>query len=138
VDGSPIDKLMAAIDVSDVDAAMALFGPAPRLMTVDARRADGSEAVRELLVSFLGSLRSCRHAITAQWHPDDVWIAEVDASYELQDGLEITHLPRVFVARMESGLITDLRGYGAHEHQLTDHRTADAGIWIGGHWIPPL
>jgi hypothetical protein len=59
-------------------------------------------------------------------------------SYELQDWLRLEGLPRVFVARMGSGGIADLRAYGAHEHPLSDHRTGEEGMWIGNRWIPPL
>jgi hypothetical protein len=135
---SPVEQLLGAIDRRDVDAVMALSAPDVRLLTVDGRRAHGTDAVRELLTKFLGQLRSSTHRITAQWHVDDVWIAEVDVSYELQDWLRLEGLPRVFVARMGSGGIADLRAYGAHEHPLSDHRTGEDGMWIGNRWIPPL
>jgi hypothetical protein len=135
---SPVEQLLGAIDRRDVDAVMALSAPDVRLLTVDGRRAHGTDAVRELLTKFLGQLRSSTHRITAQWHVDDVWIAEVDVSYELQDWLRLEGLPRVFVARMGSGGIADLRAYGAHEHPLSDHRTGEEGMWIGNRWIPPL
>ncbi len=66
---------------------MALMAPDVRMLVADGRRAEGTEAVRHLLGEFLGQLRSTTHQITAQWHEDDVWIAEVDASYELSDWL---------------------------------------------------
>jgi hypothetical protein len=135
---SPVEQLLGAIDRCDVDAVMALSAPDVRLLTVDGRRAHGTGAVRELLTKFLGQLRSSSHTITAQWHVDDVWIAEVDVSYELQDWLRLEGLPRVFVARMGPGGIADLRVYGAHEHPLSDHRTGEEGMWIGNRWIPPL
>jgi hypothetical protein len=137
VDGSPIEKLVAAIDTLDADAVMAQLGPEPRLLTVDGRRASGHEAVHALLEEFLASLRACSHKITGQWHQDDTWIAEIEASYELQDSLELSGLPRVLVAGIDSEQIADLRAYGAHEHPLTEHRTAGEGLRIGS-WIPPL
>src|SRR5438105_15182851 len=135
---SPLEQLLGAIDRRDVDAAMALSAPDVRLLTVDGRRAEGREAVRKLMTDFLSVLRSLSHRITAQWHVDDVWIAEVDASYELQDWLRLHDLPRVFVARVAAGGIADLRAYGAHEQPLTDHPTGEEGMWIGSRWIPPL
>jgi hypothetical protein len=137
VDESPIQELVTAIDTLDADAVMALLGPEPRLLTVDGRRANGREAVHALLEEFLASLRACSHKITAQWHQNDTWIAEIEASYELQDTLELTRLPRVLVAAIESERIADLRAYGAHEHPLTEHRIGGEGLRIGS-WIPPL
>jgi hypothetical protein len=90
------------------------------------------------MAGFLGELRATRHRITAQWHIDDVSIAEVEADYELRDHLELRALPRVFVVRTSADGITDVRVYGAHEHALTEHRTGDEGMWVGGRWVPPL
>jgi hypothetical protein len=135
---SPLEQLMQAMDTRDVDAMMGLMAPEARLMTVDGRHAEGTDAVRELLNEFFGELRSTSHRITAQWHEDDVWIAEVDASYELKDWLQLNALPRAFIVRTGPGGITDVRAYGAHERPLTDHRTGEEGMWIGSRWIPPL
>ncbi len=117
---------------------MALFAPDGHLLTVDGQRVEGADAARELLTALLAELRTCTHRITAQWHVDGVWIAEVDASYELRDWLQLNDLPRVFVARMSAEEIADLRVYGAHEMPLTEHPTGEEGMWIGTRWIPPL
>ena len=135
---SPIAQLLEAVDRRDVEGVMALVVPEVRLLAADGSRAEGTEAVRELLGSFLAALRSTAHRITAQWHEDNVWIAEVDADYELQDWLELKALPRVFIVRTGDGAIADLRVYGAHEHPLTEHRTGEEGMWIGTRWVPPL
>ena len=135
---SPIDQLLGAVDRLDLDAAMALFAPDGRLLSADGHRADGSAAVRELLTEFLSTVRSTTHRITAQWHPDNVWIAEVEATYELQDFLQMKALPRAFVLRGGPDGIADLRIYGAHEHPLGEERTESRGIRIGERWIPPL
>ena len=135
---SPIEQLLKAVDELDVDAAMALAAPDIRFLMADGRRGEGAEAVRELLTDFLSTLRSTTHRITAQWHEADVWIAEVDASYELRDYLKLTALPRAVVARTGPDGIADLRVYGAHERPLTEHRTGEEGMWVGGRWIPPL
>jgi SnoaL-like domain len=138
VDDSPLGQFLEAVDRLDVDAVMALAAPDVRILTADGRHAEGADAVRALLADFLGSLRSTAHRITAQWHVDDVWIAEVDATYELRDWLQLNALPRAFVLRMEPEGIADLRAYGAHERPLTEHRTGEEGMWIGDRWIPPL
>jgi len=138
VKGSTLEQLLAAIDGLDVEAVMALVGPEPRFLAADGRRAAGAGEVRELLTELLAALRSTTHRITAEWHLDDVCIAEVDADFELQDFLELKALPRVFILRTADGRIADLRVYGAHEHPLTDHRTGEEGMWIGMRWVPPL
>jgi hypothetical protein len=135
---SPIERLLAAVDRLDVDAAIALAAPTCRMLAVDGTRADGSEAMRKLLSNFFGSLRSMTHHITAQWHVDNVWIAEVEGSYELMDWLQLNALPRAFVVRDGPDGFVDLRVYGAHERPLTDHRTGEEGMLIGERWIPPL
>ena len=135
---SPIDQLLRAMDRLDVDAAMALFASDIRLLTAYGQRAEGAEAVRALLSDFVATLRSTTHRVTAQWHQDNVWIAEVETDYELQDWLQIRAVPRAFVLRVGPEGFVDLRVYGAHEHPLTEHRTGDEGMLIGKRWIPPL
>src|SRR5437588_2412326 len=95
--GSPIEQLLEAVDRRDLEGVTALLAPGARLLCADGRRAVGVDAVRELLTDFLDTLRSSAHHITAQWHLGDVWIAEVDASYELEDWLRLDALPRAFV-----------------------------------------
>jgi SnoaL-like domain len=138
VSDSPIQRLVEPMDELDVDGLAALFAPDGRLMTADGRHAEGAEALRALLTEFFDTLRSTKHTITAEWHQDNVWIAEIAASYELRDWLRLTDLPRVFIVRSGSEGIHDLRVYGAHEHRLTDHRTGEEGMWVGSRWIPPL
>ncbi len=138
MNGSPIEQLLKAMDELDVDAAMALMAPDVRFLAVDGRRGQGADAVRKLLTDFVSTLRSTSHRITAQWHQDGVWIAEVDGSYELEDYLQLNALPRAFVVRMGPDGIADLRAYGAHEQPLTEHRTGEEGMWVGGRWVPPL
>jgi SnoaL-like domain len=138
VSQSPIDKLLGAIDKLDVEAAMALMAPDCRLLTADGRRAEGTGAVRGLLTDFLARLRSATHRITAQWHQDDVWIAEVEANYELTDWMKTGTLPRVFVLRQGPAGLTAVHAYGAHEQPLSEYRTGEEGMRIGGRWLPPL
>lgn len=138
MDESPIAQLLGAIDKLDLEAAAALFARDARLLSLDGRSAMGIEAVRELLAEFLDLLRSSAHRITAQWHQQNVWIAEVEATYELQDFLKMKALPRAFVLRDGPDGIADLRIYGAHEHPLGEERTESRGIRIGERWIPPL
>ncbi len=133
---SPIDQLLSAIDKLDMDAVMALLAPDVRLLTADGRRAEGTAPVRELLADFLAMLRSCTHRITAEWHPDDVWIAEIEATYELKDRTRIGALARAFVLRARSDGVADLHVYGASERPLSDR--PKAGIWLEGRWLPPL
>jgi hypothetical protein len=138
VSESRIDKLLEAVDRLDVDAAMSLVAADCRFLTADGRCAEGREAVRNLLADFLGTLRSASHRITAQWHQGDVWIAEVEATYVLEDWLKESGLRRAFFLREGPDGIEDLRVYGAHERPLTDHRTGEEGMWIANRWFPPL
>jgi SnoaL-like protein len=135
---SPIDRLLAAIDKLDVQAVIDLVAPDTRLLTADGRRAQGIEPVRQLLTDFVATLRSTKHRITAQWHQDDVWIAEIEATYELQDWLLIPAVPRAIILRDGPDGIEDVRFYGAHEHPLGEHRTGEEGTRIGNRWVPPL
>jgi hypothetical protein len=135
---SPIDQLLEATDRLDVDAVTALLAPDVRFMSADGRRAEGRDAARKIVSEFFATLRATTHRITEQWHVDDVCIAEVDASYELQDWLQLNDLPRAFFVRMGSDGIADVRVYGAHERPLTDHRTGEEGMWVGSRWVPPL
>ena len=138
MDDSPVVKILQAIDNRDVDATMALVSPDVRMLAVDGRRAEGADATRALLTDFLSGLRSMTHRITAQWHPDDVWIAEVEATYELPDRSTLCDLPRVFVVEGGPSGVAALRVYGDHEPPLRDLEAAEQGIHLGGRWIPPL
>jgi len=117
---------------------MEMVAPDCRLLVVDGRRAEGAEAVRALLASFLDAVRSTTHRITAEWHQEGVWIAEVDVDYELIDWLRITARPRAFVLRQGPQGLADIRVYGAHEQPLADRATGEQGLHVGGRWIPPL
>lgn len=134
---SPVDQFLDAIDTHDVEAAMRFFAPDCRLLTVDGRRVEGADVIRELFTDFLAMLRSVTHGITAQWQQDDVWIAEVDVSYELQDRSKIRR-PRAFVVRTGPEGFVEMHVYGAHERPLAERSTGDEGMQIGGRWIPPL
>jgi ketosteroid isomerase-like protein len=138
VSESPIEQLLGAIDKRDVEGAMALMAPHCRLLVADGRRAEGAAGVRALLTDFVATVRSTTHSITAQWHEGDVWIAEVEASYELRDWLKISALPRACVLREGPDGVAELHVYGAHERQLSDQGTEAEGMRIGGRWIPPL
>ena len=135
---SPLVDFLAAIDKLDIDQAMALCASDCRLMTVDGRHAEGRQATRDLLDEFLGQVRSTTHRITAQWHEDDVWFAEVLADYELKDWLKVEGLPRAFVIRTGGEGICDLRVYGANERKLIDHQSGEEPFRIGGRLVLPL
>jgi hypothetical protein len=135
---SPIDRLMEALDRLDLDGAMALLAPDSRLLSADGRRAEGTDAVRTLLGSLLGELRATSHNVTAQWHADDAWVAEVEATYELTDGTQTADLRRAFILRESPQGLTDVHVYGAHELPLDDERAEHGSLRVGGRWIPSL
>jgi hypothetical protein len=130
--------MLDALASLDADAAVALMAPECRFLAADGRRAEGVDAVRALLADHLSVLRSTAYRITAQWHQDDAWIAEVEADYELKDWLQVTAVPRALVVREGPAGVTDLHVYGAHERPLADHGSASGGIRLGGRWMPPL
>ena len=137
--GSPLDEFLRAVDDLDADAVMALMATDCRVLTADGSRAAGTEAVRALLGGFLATLYSTTHRVTAEWHVDDVWIAEVDAGYEFkEDRLRIGNLPRAFVARGGPDGLSDVRVYGAHEHRLDDDVESGQGLMFAGRRLPPL
>ncbi|MBV9660366.1 MAG: hypothetical protein JO337_04345, partial [Acidimicrobiales bacterium] len=119
------------------DAVVDLCTTECRFATVDGRRAEGREEVRRLLSSFMGDLRSTSHQVTEMWHQEDVWLAEVLATYEMRDWLKIEALPRAFVIRAVPEGICDVRVYGANERQLND-RSGDEPYRSGGHLVLPL
>jgi len=135
---SPLGQLLRAIDQLDLEAAMALAAPEARLLTVDGRRAEGRAATRELLGEFLAALRSSTHQLTAEWHVENVWIAEMQASYELEDRALLGPFRRAFILRDGPAGFVDLHAYGAHERPLTDRPSGEREMRLGGHWIPPL
>lgn len=136
--GSLLEQFITAIDEGEIERAMALIDPNIQVLVVDGRRAEGAAGLRALLGEFLATLRSSTHRITAQWHQDDVWIAEAEATYELRDRSLLGELPRAFVSREGPGGIAELRVYGAHEHPLGDRPSDDRGLRLGGRWMPPL
>jgi SnoaL-like domain len=137
VERSPLVELLTAIDKLDVEAAMALCAPDCTFMTVDGRHAEGRPAVTRLLTDFLSVLRSTSHQITAHWQQDDVWIAEVSASYELRDRLRLEQLRRAFFVTTGAGGIRHVRVYGANERQLVDRGDTEP-MRMGGRMILPL
>ena len=97
VSDSPLVALLAALGRRDADAVVALCSPDCCLATADGRRAEGHPEVRGLLARFLSDLRAATYEVTAQWHQENVWFAEVLASYELRNWLRLERLPRAFV-----------------------------------------
>ena len=94
--------------------------------------------MRVLLGQFLSDLRSASYQVTAQWHPDGVWIAEALATYEMRDWLRLERLPRVFVVEAGADGISAVRVYGANERPLADFGTADESSRVGGRLLLPL
>jgi SnoaL-like protein len=138
VDASPLTRWLEAIDRLDADAAVSGLAPDARVLAADGDQAQGAREAGGLMAAFLSRLASVSHQITAQWHVDDVWIAEVEATYELTDHYQTGPLLRVVIVRAGPQGITELRVYGAHERPLTEHRSGEEGMWVGGRWVPPL
>jgi hypothetical protein len=138
MDQTPVEQILAAMDALDAEATLALITPDCVFLTVDGRQAVGKEAVRTLLTDFLGMLRATSHRVTGQWHDGDVWFAEVDSTYELQDRLRLEGLPRAFLVKADEAGVSVLRVYGARERPLDERPNREAGVRVGARWIPPL
>jgi len=138
VSASPIDQLLRAVDELDLEATVALAAPDAEILVVDGRRGQGTGAVREVFSELFATLRSSEHRITAEWHEQDVWIAEVQATYELRDRTRIAELRRAFVLREGPDGFCELHVYGAHERPLGERRGGEGEMRLGGHRIPPL
>ena len=138
MDASPLTRWLEAIDRLDAEAAVEGLAPDARMLAADGTQAHGARPAGGLMGAFLSRLTSVSHRITAQWHVDDVWIAEVEATYELTDHYQTGPLPRAVIVRAGPEGITELRVYGAHERPITEHRTGEEGMWVGGRWVPPL
>jgi len=96
------------------------------------------ESIFERLGDFLAQLRSTSHRIAGHWHEHDVWIAEVEAEYVLQDWLRLDGVPRAFVVRAHAAGVAMVHVYGAHEARLSEHGSEERGFVFGGNWVPPL
>src|ERR1700756_4345133 len=84
--GSPIAAVLRAVDSLDVDACVSMLSPTCRLLLADGRTANGAQQGRAVLGDFMAALHATTHRITSEWNPEpDVWIAEVEATYELLD-----------------------------------------------------
>lgn len=137
-DPSPVREFLAALDKLDLDAATALLATDCRVLMADGQRSEGRPGIRSILQRLLGGLRATSHTITAEWQFGDMWVAEVDASYEMRDWLYLDHLPRAFFVQRGRDGISDIRVYGAHEQPLTARRGDDDHARIGGRWWLPL
>jgi hypothetical protein len=138
MDVSPMERLLIAIDERDVDAIVALLAPDVQFLGVDGRRADGRDEARRLISDALSMVRSLSHEITSQWQHDEVWIAEVRLTYELQDWFLLRDAPRALFVHQGPEGITELHIYGAHERPLAEHRGDRSELRIGGTPMLPL
>jgi hypothetical protein len=138
VEASPLTRWLEAMEALDADGAMSTFAPDVSLLMADGSRVHGHDEASRLISGFLGQLRSLSYEVSAQWHVQDTWIAEAQATYELTDHFRTAAVPRAVFARVSEAGIVELRLYGAHERPLAEHRTGEEGMWVGGHWVPPL
>lgn len=135
---SPISAVLRAMEALDVDACISLFERDGRLLSTDGDVAEGLDAVRAVLRKLFGDLRAATYRVTAQWHPEeDVWIAEVDATYDLKEhGLRGPY-PRAIVLR-GGREIAELRVYGRHELPLTESAVPYQEVLAGNRWLATL
>jgi hypothetical protein len=67
-----------------------------------------------------------------------VWVAEIEADYELADRSRLLRLPRALILRRGKDGIVELHVYGAHEQAIDEREHAPGGIVVGGRYMPPL
>ncbi|MDQ6608014.1 MAG: nuclear transport factor 2 family protein [Actinomycetota bacterium] len=140
---SPLEQLLDAFDRLDADACTALFATDGRLSWVDGHVAEGHTAVRARLTEYFDDLTSMTHVVRDSWHLDQVWIAEIDASYVLEDRSLQGPVAKVMILRMRSEGIGDLRVYAAvepsfHAAEQRHQRERDRGLVVGDWRLPPL
>jgi SnoaL-like domain len=134
-----MQEILRALDALDLDGAVALFAPDASLTTAFGDAAEGRDRVRDVLGEFLGELRATHHEITAQWHPEDeVWIAEMSATYELSDYSRRGPYQRAIILRAGDAGIVEMRIYGAHELRLPEAGRQYAEVRAAGGWLPTL
>lgn len=117
---------------------MALIGPEGRMLTASGSTVEGAEDVSEMLTELFDALRSTAHRIISQWHVDDVWIAELEADYELKSDAQVRRLPRAIIWRSQASGSAVVHVYGAHEKDIRDLGEPAGAMLLGGRWIPPL
>jgi hypothetical protein len=136
---SPIAAVLAAIDSLDLEGTLELFAPSGNFMTAFGAEANGTEELREELSGFFAGLRGCAHTVETEWHPEPtVWIAEVNATYELEDFSQRGPYKRVLVLRQGEDGIVSLRIYGAHELPLNSSAETYQEVRGPHGWLPTL
>jgi hypothetical protein len=136
---SPMLAVLAAIDALDLDTAISMVAADASFATPYGEQAQGREQVRALLGAFLAELRSTQHDVTSLWNPEpSVWIAEVSATYELNDFSRRGPYGRVFVLRAGDQGIEQLRIYGAHELPLAESGEPYREVRGPHGWLPTL
>lgn len=134
-----MQALLRALDALDLDGAVALFAEDGSLTTVGGESATGRESVRAVLGALMRELRSMHHRVASEWHPaDDIWIAELSASYELTDYSQRGPYARAIFLRAGSAGIEELRVYGAHELPLQQSGRPYAEVRGPDGWMPTL
>jgi SnoaL-like domain len=139
VGDSPIRSVLRALDALDLDTAISLFAPDAKLMMVFGERVAGRDSVEREFRGFLGEIRAMHHKVTSEWNPEPgVWIAEIEATYELSDFSESGPIERAFIVRTGDDGIEDLRIYGAHEVPLSDGGRRYLNVRGAHGWLPTL
>ncbi len=135
---SPTAAVFQRLDLLDADGAAALFAPDGKLTMIYGRTAAGAEQVRTMLTEFCGHLRATGHTLTAEWNPEPgVWIAELTATYELQNFERLGPYARAAILREGPAGISELNIYGAHEQPLGTTGGYQE-VFASGRWLPTL
>ena len=108
---SLLHNLFEAIDNKDVDGFVAFLTADASFRFGSAPAAQGTDAIREAVDGFFGTIKGLSHTVTRSVAEDGVLICEGDVTYTRTDDSEIT-LPFVDVFEMSSeGLIAQYKIY---------------------------
>jgi hypothetical protein len=140
VPDTPMQAVLNALDTLDLDSAVGMFAPDGTLTTLFGdETAQGHERIRAVLGEFLQGLRASQHATVSEWNPeDDLWIAEMTATYELSDYSRRGPFRRAIILRAGAAGITEMRIYGAHERPLSEAGRPYEEVRVAGGWLPTL
>lgn len=103
-------RYFASVDGRDADALAAFFTPDARFRYGNGDVERGPDAIRSAVEAFWAAVPAVSHRFVAEWEVDGATIAELEVTYERQDGQTLT-LPSTTIMRHDGEHIDDLRVY---------------------------
>lgn len=102
------NQLFAAIDRKDAEGFVSFLAGDACFRFGNAPVVRDKENIRNVVSSFLSSVKGLRHHLLGVWEQGNVVICEGEVTYARHDGSTLT-LPFVDIFRMKGNLITDYR-----------------------------